>query len=118
MVGVSTHKMWNCRRLSHTTSLLIHTSPTFSWAVDELCAKKNCVWIYLQSLVIKAVSDYRVQLNDITSATCKYNDFQNILENAVYCKISIVLVCFLRSQVTKPFADLNLCHVPVQPVAV
>ncbi|KAG7372924.1 hypothetical protein IV203_033648 [Nitzschia inconspicua] len=40
------------------------------WTVDELCAKKNCFWIFLQSTLINAVSDYRVQLNDITSATC------------------------------------------------
>lgn len=42
-----------------------------SWTVDELCAKKNCFWIFLQSTMINAVSDYRVQINDITSATCK-----------------------------------------------
>jgi hypothetical protein len=40
------------------------------WTVDELCAKDNCFWIFLQSSLINAVSDYRVQLNDITSATC------------------------------------------------
>jgi hypothetical protein len=40
------------------------------WTVDELCAKNNCFWIFLQSVIINAVSDYRVQLNDITSATC------------------------------------------------
>ncbi|KAG7372911.1 hypothetical protein IV203_033635 [Nitzschia inconspicua] len=40
------------------------------WTVDELCAKKNCFWIFLQSTLINAVSDYRVQPNDITSATC------------------------------------------------
>ena len=40
------------------------------WTVDELCAKSNCFWIFLQSTMINAVSDYRVQLHDITSATC------------------------------------------------
>jgi hypothetical protein len=40
------------------------------WTVDELCASKNCFWIYLQSVFIDAVADFRVGLDDITSATC------------------------------------------------
>lgn len=40
------------------------------WTVDELCASKNCFWIYLQSVIIDAVSDFRVGFDDITSATC------------------------------------------------
>jgi hypothetical protein len=53
--------------------LLYVQSLVISWTVDELCAKSNCFWIFLQSTLINAVSDYRVQLNDITSATCKPN---------------------------------------------
>mmetsp|Transcript_17049 Transcript_17049/g.41326 ORF Transcript_17049/g.41326 Transcript_17049/m.41326 type:complete len:885 (+) Transcript_17049:361-3015(+) len=43
---------------------------SWCWTVDELCAKKNCFWIFLQSTLINAVSDFRVGPDDVTSATC------------------------------------------------
>eukprot|EP00529_Nitzschia_sp_RCC80_P000146 CAMPEP_0113485388 /NCGR_PEP_ID=MMETSP0014_2-20120614/24458_1 /TAXON_ID=2857 /ORGANISM="Nitzschia sp." /LENGTH=874 /DNA_ID=CAMNT_0000379033 /DNA_START=293 /DNA_END=2917 /DNA_ORIENTATION=+ /assembly_acc=CAM_ASM_000159 len=43
---------------------------SWCWTVDELCAKTNCFWIFLQSTLINAVSDFRVGPDDVTSATC------------------------------------------------
>jgi len=40
------------------------------WTEDQLCAKKNCVFIYLQSMIVNQVSNFNVGLGDITSATC------------------------------------------------
>jgi hypothetical protein len=40
------------------------------WTVDELCAKKHCVFIYLQSMIVNQVSNFNVEYDDITSATC------------------------------------------------
>lgn len=40
------------------------------WTTDELCAKKNCAFIYLQSLMINNINNFRVGPNEITSATC------------------------------------------------
>lgn len=38
--------------------------------MDQLCAKKNCVFIYLQSLLMNEVSNFNVNPNDITTTTC------------------------------------------------
>lgn len=40
------------------------------WTVDQLCAKKNCVFIYLQSLLVNEVSNFNVDPDDISTATC------------------------------------------------
>ena len=40
------------------------------WTEDELCAKNNCAFIYLQSVVVNQVSNFHVKLGDITTATC------------------------------------------------
>ncbi len=40
------------------------------WTVDQLCAKKNCVFIYLQSVLVNQVSNFNVGTNDITTTTC------------------------------------------------
>uniref|UniRef100_A0A7S4AHW5 Transmembrane protein n=1 Tax=Pseudo-nitzschia australis TaxID=44445 RepID=A0A7S4AHW5_9STRA len=40
------------------------------WTVDEVCARDNCFWIFLQATMINAMTDFRVGLNDITTATC------------------------------------------------
>mmetsp|Transcript_49945 Transcript_49945/g.55769 ORF Transcript_49945/g.55769 Transcript_49945/m.55769 type:complete len:886 (+) Transcript_49945:3-2660(+) len=40
------------------------------WTEDGLCARNNCFWIFLQSMMINAITDFRVGFNDITSATC------------------------------------------------
>ncbi|KAG7373346.1 hypothetical protein IV203_034070 [Nitzschia inconspicua] len=40
------------------------------WTQDELCAKKNCVFIYLQSFIFNQVSNFNVELGDITTAAC------------------------------------------------
>jgi hypothetical protein len=40
------------------------------WTVDELCARDNCSFIYLQSVFTNQVQNYNVGPNDITSATC------------------------------------------------
>ncbi|KAG7373343.1 hypothetical protein IV203_034067 [Nitzschia inconspicua] len=40
------------------------------WTADQLCAKKNCLFIYLQSLLINEVSNFNVDQHDITTTTC------------------------------------------------
>ena len=40
------------------------------WTEDELCAKNNCAFIYLQSMIVNQVSNFNVKLGDITTATC------------------------------------------------
>eukprot|EP00980_Cylindrotheca_fusiformis_P005465 scaffold1169_cov120-Cylindrotheca_fusiformis.AAC.15 len=40
------------------------------WTVDELCAKKNCVFIFLQGVMINKLTSFEVGPNEITSATC------------------------------------------------
>ena len=40
------------------------------WAEDELCAKTRCVFIFLQSLFINQVSNFNVNQDDVTTATC------------------------------------------------
>lgn len=40
------------------------------WTEDELCAKKNCVFIYLQSVMLNKMTNFEVGPNQITSATC------------------------------------------------
>jgi hypothetical protein len=40
------------------------------WTVDQLCAKTKCVFIYLQAFMVNQVSNFHVDPNDITTATC------------------------------------------------
>lgn len=40
------------------------------WTVDELCAKKNCVFIFFQGVMINKLTNFQVGPNEITSATC------------------------------------------------
>lgn len=40
------------------------------WTKDELCAKTSCVFIFLQSVILNQVSNFNVELGDITTATC------------------------------------------------
>ena len=40
------------------------------WAWDYLNTKKFCNWIFFQSLISNAVSDFSVSMGDITSAGC------------------------------------------------
>ncbi|KAG7340661.1 hypothetical protein IV203_024204 [Nitzschia inconspicua] len=40
------------------------------WTQDELCAKKYCAFIYLQSFIFNQVSNFNVELGDITTAAC------------------------------------------------
>jgi hypothetical protein len=40
------------------------------WTNDQLCAKKNCVFIYLQSLLVNQVGNFNVDPDDITASTC------------------------------------------------
>jgi hypothetical protein len=40
------------------------------WAWDILNTKKFCQWIFFQSLISNAVSDFSVNLVDMTSAGC------------------------------------------------
>jgi hypothetical protein len=40
------------------------------WTVDELCAKKNCVFIFLQGVIINKLANFNVGPDEITSATC------------------------------------------------
>jgi len=40
------------------------------WTVDQLCAKTQCVFIYLQALIVNQVSNFNVDPDDITTATC------------------------------------------------
>jgi len=41
------------------------------WVKDEICARKNCVFIYLQAVIINHVFKFAVSPNAITSATCE-----------------------------------------------
>lgn len=40
------------------------------WVEDEMCARNNCVFIYLQALMINNVGNFKVGPGTITSATC------------------------------------------------
>ncbi|CAJ1949271.1 unnamed protein product [Cylindrotheca closterium] len=40
------------------------------WTVDQLCAKKNCVFIFFQGVMINKLTNFQVGPNEITSATC------------------------------------------------
>ena len=40
------------------------------WTVDQMCAKKKCLFIFLQSVFTNQVNNFNVGPNDITSATC------------------------------------------------
>jgi hypothetical protein len=40
------------------------------WTVDQMCASTQCLFIYLQSLVVNQVSNFNVDPNDITTTTC------------------------------------------------
>jgi len=41
------------------------------WVNDEICARDNCVFIYLQSQIINTVGNFKVAPGTITSATCE-----------------------------------------------
>jgi len=43
---------------------------SYCWTYDELNTKEHCFWIYFQSIFIKAVADFQVAFDDVTSATC------------------------------------------------
>jgi hypothetical protein len=40
------------------------------WTEDEYCAKKHCVFIYLQGVMINNMANFNVGLEHITSASC------------------------------------------------
>ncbi|VEU43948.1 unnamed protein product [Pseudo-nitzschia multistriata] len=40
------------------------------WTTDELCARDNCFWIFLQATTTNAETDFRVGVDDITAASC------------------------------------------------
>jgi hypothetical protein len=40
------------------------------WTVDVLCAKKNCIFIFFQGVMINKLTNFQVGPNEITSATC------------------------------------------------
>jgi hypothetical protein len=40
------------------------------WTVDQKCASSKCVFIYLQALIINQVSNFAVDPDDISTATC------------------------------------------------
>jgi hypothetical protein len=40
------------------------------WTVDELCSKKNCVFIFLQGVMINNIGNFQVGLEHVTSASC------------------------------------------------
>jgi hypothetical protein len=40
------------------------------WTVDELCAARNCVFIYLQSVLLNKVGNFQVGMEHITAASC------------------------------------------------
>lgn len=40
------------------------------WTVDQLCAKKNCVFIFFQGVMINKLTNFQVGPNEITSAMC------------------------------------------------
>ena len=50
--------------------MLFRSDCAWCWTVDELCAKTNCVFIFLQSYFINQVSNFNVEEEDITSAAC------------------------------------------------
>ena len=41
------------------------------WTRDEVCTRNNCIFIYLQSLIINTVANFQVGPDKITSATCE-----------------------------------------------
>ena len=43
---------------------------SFYWAHNVACSKKNCAFIYMQSLMTNQVANFKVNANTITSATC------------------------------------------------
>jgi len=43
---------------------------SWHWANNVACSKKNCAFIYIQSLMTNRVADFKVGPNSITSATC------------------------------------------------
>jgi hypothetical protein len=58
--------LWTCNLHVHLT--LVLTFPlSFPLVVTS---ENNCFWIFLQSVFINAVSDFRVGPDDVTSATC------------------------------------------------
>jgi hypothetical protein len=40
------------------------------WTVDELCAKKNYIFIFFQGVLYNKLTNFEVGPNEITSATC------------------------------------------------
>jgi hypothetical protein len=40
------------------------------WTTDEICARDNCMFIYLQSVFTNQRNNFNVGSEDITSATC------------------------------------------------
>jgi hypothetical protein len=40
------------------------------WTEDELCAKKNCVFLYLKGVLMNTVGNFHVGLDHMTGATC------------------------------------------------
>lgn len=51
---------------------MLHSLTILFLQVDDiLCTKKYCAFIYLQSIMIDTVSDFRVGKDTITSAACE-----------------------------------------------
>jgi len=40
------------------------------WTIDQLCAKKNCVFIFFQVIMINKLTNFQVGPDEITTATC------------------------------------------------
>jgi hypothetical protein len=40
------------------------------WTADELCAKKNCVFLFLQGVILNNIGNFNVGMEHITGATC------------------------------------------------
>ena len=55
----------------HMDTIGFDETCSICWVKDEICARNNCVFIYLQAVIINHVFKFAVSPNAITSATCE-----------------------------------------------